>query len=210
ISVDTSGEPLHRRGYRRDPGPAPLREDLARALVIASGWDRRSPLVDPMAGSGTIAIEAALLASGRAPGAKRSFAFQSAPCFDQALWTRTREAAPKESDAPTIFASDRDAASVARTRANAERAGVTLEIAQASLSEAPGLSDAQAVVSNPPWGERLEGDPTAVHRALGALIRDHARGAAVGPPEIGTALGLPSQLMTDARGTKVCFFVRLA
>ena len=86
VSLDASGDSLHRRGYRGAAGKAPLRETLAAAVVLGSGWDARSPLVDPFCGSGTIAIEAAMIARRMAPGRHRSFAFQSWPSFDAAAW----------------------------------------------------------------------------------------------------------------------------
>lgn len=215
ISVDTSGAPLHRRGYRLDPGPAPLREDLARALVIVSGWDRTSRLVDPLVGSGTVAIEAALLASGRPPGQRRSFEFEHAPCFDPALWTRTKAAAARPGREIEIFGSDRDPEAVARAAANAERAGVRLELAQASLSEAPGLREPPSVgalVTNPPWGDRLGGDPAPLYRRLSELVVELPPAWEVGvvlPAERRPPRGLSSVLITDARGTKVRFCRRL-
>ncbi|RPJ45205.1 MAG: hypothetical protein EHM21_09560, partial [Chloroflexi bacterium] len=81
ISVDSSGELLHRRGYRQATAKAPLRETLAAAMLLASGWDGASPLVDPFCGSGTIAIEAAMLALGIPPGWRRSFAFMNWPRY---------------------------------------------------------------------------------------------------------------------------------
>lgn len=180
ISVDASGEPLHRRGYRLDPYRAPLREDLARGLVIASGWDRESPFVDPMCGSGTIAIEAALLATGRAPGAARAFAAERTPLDGGAIAAaRAAAAARVRPPRARLLARDRDPRAIAAARANAARAGVEdvvdfeLGPLSTTLSE-PGA----AIVTNPPWGERL-GDREklkALYRALGRLR--HALGPA--------------------------------
>ena len=213
LSVDTSGKPLHRRGYRLASGKAPLREDIAHALVRASGWDRSSMLIDPLAGSGTIAIEAALLAAGSPPGASREFELQKVPCFDAELWKRTLEAArPAEGEIPRIVASDRNAGATEATVSNAERAGVTLETRTCSLSDAVAdLPDAGALVSNPPWGARTGGDVRPLYRRLADVISvlgSEWRVAVVAPSELGRLLRLPSTLMTDARGTKVDFYVR--
>ncbi len=211
ISLDTSGAPLHRRGYRLDPGPAPLREDLARAIVMVSGWDCAGRLVDPLVGSGTIAIEAALLASGRPPGDRRSFEFEQAPCFDSALWARTKAAARRPARSVEVFGSDRDAAAVFRAAANAERAGVKLELDQASLSEAQGLRQPPAkgaLVTNPPWGGRLSGDASALYRRLSELVTQLPPAWAAGvvfPAEVSASRAWRSVLLTDARGTKVRF-----
>lgn len=86
ISFDSSGALLHRRGYRQETGKAPIRETLAAALLMVSEWNRHSPLLDPLCGSGTIAIEAALMARHRAPGLNRRFAFMNWPDFDSAAW----------------------------------------------------------------------------------------------------------------------------
>ncbi|MDH5493404.1 MAG: hypothetical protein OEY14_15735, partial [Myxococcales bacterium] len=93
LSLDLVGEPMQRRGYRLQTGKAPLSEDLARALLLLSGWDQQTPLADPFCGAGTIAIEAAILARGLPPGAHRPFAIQRMPGFDAALWQQVREAA---------------------------------------------------------------------------------------------------------------------
>ncbi len=213
LSVDTSGAPLHRRGYRLASGKAPLREDLAHALLRVSGWDRESMLIDPLAGAGTIVIEAALLASGNAPGATRPHEFQKVPCYDEPLWQRAKEAL-KVRDAPSIHASDRNAAAVQATQENAERAGVGVVAKQASLTEAvdwEALPETGALVTNPPWGDRLKGDPSALYRALAQRIASLPAAwkvAVVAPQNLGRLLGLRSALMTDARGSKVHFFVR--
>ncbi len=93
ISVDSSGTLLHKRGYRQAIAKAPLRETLAAAIIMASGWDRQSPLLDPFCGSGTIPIEAAMMALGIPPGADRHFAFMDWPGFDAELWQQVRKAA---------------------------------------------------------------------------------------------------------------------
>ena len=96
ISADSSGELLHRRGYRQAVAKAPLRETIAAAMVIGSGWDMTSPLVDPMCGAGTIAIEAAMMARKIAPGANRRFAFESWPKHNAAVWKSEIETAHGE------------------------------------------------------------------------------------------------------------------
>ncbi len=108
--VDTSGDPLFKRGYRRDAEEAPLRENLAAGLVVLSGWEPGTPLLDPMCGSGTIAIEAALIASDRAPGLSRTFGFQKLAWYDGPTWQRIRQKAldrvVEHPQQPFIFASD--------------------------------------------------------------------------------------------------------
>ncbi len=174
VSIDTSGAPLHRRGYRTTSGPAPLREDLARALVIASGWDRRAPLVDPMCGVGTIPIEAALLAGRRPPNAGRAFAFERTPLLDPPSWAAVRAAAEaRATSIPTILGRDRDAAAIEASRANAARAGVDPRFEVGPLSAPFGLdAPAGAVVTHPPFGHRMDGDRdlAPLYRALGAAV----------------------------------------
>lgn len=167
LSLDTSGEPLHRRGWRLETGKAPLREDLARALVLTSGWDRRSPLLDPFCGSGTVVVEAALLAMDRAPGLDRSFALEATRVVDPAsvrvLRDAARERAVDRPPAPLV-GTDRNPAVVDAALANAERAGVEgVVFSRAAISDAPWLSapgDAPpsgAIVTNPPFGKRVRG-----------------------------------------------------
>ena len=160
VSVDTSGELLHRRGYRQAVAKAPLRETLAAGMLLAAGWDGSAPLLDPFAGSGTIAIEGALIARRIAPGLGRAFAFEEWPSFEPSAWREVREAAEAErlGQAPApIMASDRDAGAVAAAEANAARAGVSadVEIRRAALSSiAPGAARG-LVATNPPYGARV-------------------------------------------------------
>lgn len=191
LSIDSSGDPLHLRGWRRHVGKAPLRETLAAALVLASGWDRRSPLVDPFCGSGTIAIEAALLAAGRAPGEGRRFAFQDWPSFQPGTWASV--AAEMENMAhpptasppsPVVIAADRDAGAVRAATANAERAGVVdaVSVRRASLSQLDVPPGPGWVVTNPPYGKRLSGggDLRDLFAALGSVAREHLAGWSLG------------------------------
>lgn len=185
LSVDASGTPLHRRSYRLDPYRAPLREDLARALVIASGWDPSRPFLDPMCGSGTLAIEAALIATGRAPGLQRSFAMERTALDDGSTLAAVRnEAQARIHAAPAlILARDRDPRAIAAAVGNAERAlgpdvirfeAQPLSTAKDALAAAGVASDASvAVVTNPPWGERLgdAGSLKPLYQALGSLVR---------------------------------------
>jgi putative N6-adenine-specific DNA methylase len=160
VSADASGALLHRRGYRLASAKAPLRETLAAAMLAGSGWTGTAPLVDPMCGSGTIPIEAALLARRIPPGLGRRFAFMGWPDYDEAGWeTLLREARERilpRSPAP-ILGSDRDAGAVAAAQANAARAGVAEDIvwtraAISALAPPPGPG---WIVTNPPYGVRV-------------------------------------------------------
>lgn len=162
IAVDATSTPLHRRGYRLDGRKAPLREDIAHALVLASNWDRDTAVLDPFCGSGTIAIEAAGLALGLPPGRMRDPAFQQSPRFDIDAWQKLTAPQPPRAFAASIFASDRDKGAVSAARANAERAGVDeiVEVAQHALAAQPWLEGAGApssgaIITNPPFGVRV-------------------------------------------------------
>lgn len=178
LSIDSSGALLHRRGYRLATGKAPLRETLAAAMILAVGWDVGSPLVDPFCGSGTIPIEAALLARRRAPGLSRSFAFERWPDHPAATWEtlRAEARAAEAPSGPVVLASDRDAGAVEATRENAERAGVAEDVrvsrrALSALEPPPGPG---CVVTNPPFGGRVSrgGDLRNLHARLGDVLRD--------------------------------------
>jgi putative N6-adenine-specific DNA methylase len=183
LSADTSGALLHRRGYRLATAKAPLRETLAAAMLLGAGWDGRTPLVDPMCGSGTIAIEAAMLARRMAPGRDRSFAFEQWPGHDAAAWSAEQKAARK-AELPAagvpISASDRDAGAIEAARANAERAGVAsdLTLTQQSLSALRVSGDAGVLIVNPPYGIRVgdKGPLRNLFAQLGNVARAQAPG----------------------------------
>ena len=189
IRADASGALLHLRGYRRAVAKAPLRETLAAAVLRASGWTPASPLLDPMCGSGTIPIEAALAARRIAPGLAsaarepRAFAFTRWLEFDAGLWgdvvARAREEILPAAPAP-ILGSDRDAGAVEAARANAERAGVGESVAWSvrPLSAVEPPEGPGWIVSNPPYGVRVgERDPLRnLYAAAGRLARERLPG----------------------------------
>lgn len=160
IRADSSGELLHRRGYRQALAKAPLRETLGAAMLLASEWDARSPLVDPFCGSGTIPIEAAMIARRIAPGVARSFAFEGWPSHPQEKWRAAKERARESelsSSPATIVASDRDEGAVHSTIENARRAGVDSDI-DASVRAVSAIEPPSGpgwVVTNPPYGVRV-------------------------------------------------------
>ncbi len=183
VSVDTSGALLHRRGYRQQLARAPLRETLAAAVLLGAGWTGETPLVDPMCGSGTVPIEAALIARRMAPGRDRSFAFLRWPGADEKSWKRLlADARAGELERSPIMISgfDRDEGAITAARANAERAGVAADICFAAqpvsalgTAEPPGL-----VASNPPYGVRI-GETAALrnlYAQLGNVLRRHRPG----------------------------------
>lgn len=177
IGIDLSGSPLNQRGYRRQVGDAPLKETLAAAILRMCGWDRRSPLLDPMCGSGTIPIEAALWASGVAPGlSQKRFNFERWASHDDAAVRRMlelREAAremPWRTEKPDIFAGDVDTRMVEIARTNARHAGVHLRFHVGSVETAPRFSQPGFVVTNPPYGERIQIDDD-LYKKMGRAFR---------------------------------------
>ena len=180
LSLDLAGDLLSNRGYRVQTVEAPLREGLAAAVVLYSGWEGTTPLYDPLCGSGTLAIEAALIGSRRAPNLRRRLASERCPrtaVEDRRILARLRqELAAREVTPPPILASDRDAAAVAAARANARAAGVSVQVTQADARELLPLDPPGHLVLNVPYGERLEGGgrkplKTFYHQ-LGARFRE--------------------------------------
>lgn len=187
ISVNSSGAPLYQRGWRGPQAKAPLRETLAAALLLAAGWDGTQPLVDPMCGSGTIPIEAALIARGLAPGRQRSFAFGDWPSFEPGTWASVAADAVKAARPAAkvpIVASDRDSGAVDATAINAERAGVVddISVLRRSLSEVhrPGVEPGW-LITNPPYGKRASGsDLRNLYARLGHVAKRELEGWTVG------------------------------
>ena len=205
IYLDLAGDPLFKRGYRTEAGTAPLKETLAAAMLCLSGWDRSSPLLDPLCGSGTIAIEAALWAGNIAPGIfRKHFGFERWACFDDAgaeIMSELRGIAREEATGqmPKITGSDSDPAMIAISQANGRRAGLRLAFRVAALSDLTVDGRRLCVVTNPPYGERLVAD-TAFLRDLGAAVtRLHGCrvGLLAGAPELLKAIPLKPAAMHD-------------
>lgn len=195
ISADSSGALLHRRGWRLAVAKAPLRETLAAAMLAALPWSPDVPLVDPFCGSGTIGIEAALIARRMAPGLARSFAMEHWPHADTKAYAAVRDLARalvRPSAEVPIVLRDRDAGAIAAARANAERAGVLadLVIEQGPLSETDlaALGPRGVLLTNPPYGQRVSGgvDLRSLYARLGDVLRAGGRGWRLGmlvPPD---------------------------
>jgi putative N6-adenine-specific DNA methylase len=178
LALDSSGEPLSRRGYRLRGGVAPLNEAVAAAMVLFSGWDKKSHLVDPLCGSGTLLVEAALVAGNVAPGSLgRSFGFMTWPQFDRALWDRLLSEARCAVCRPRsglILGGDRSADAVTAARENAERAGVSsyVEVRHTSFLELAVPPPPGVVLTNPPYGVRLDASRLAgLYRDLGDRLK---------------------------------------
>lgn len=162
ISVDSSGELLHKRGYRQAVAKAPLRETLAAAMLLSSNWEDQSPLIDPFCGSGTIPIEAALLARRIPPGIAREFAFEKWPVFSKEAWVEQLEKARSEIIPLScrIQGFDRDKGAVEMAIANASRAGqkTDVDFRQQALSSLEPAATPGWIITNPPYGIRVSAD----------------------------------------------------
>ncbi|MFV8755081.1 THUMP domain-containing class I SAM-dependent RNA methyltransferase [Nannocystaceae bacterium ST9] len=222
VSIDACGAPLHKRGWRLEPGKAPLREDIARALLRLVGFQPDWALLDPVAGSGTLVIEAATIAAGLPPGLGREFACQRWPGFDarDLARARARFTPPPPSRAPLI-GRDRNEGAATIANHNAARAHVDDRVQFESRSlgdrtlplELTTYPGHVALLANPPWGHRV-GDVARLrnlYAALGNLARTLAR---TRPIHIGlvtpdrmlagaTGLGLTAKIWTDQGGTRI-------
>ncbi len=184
IYIDTSGESLSRRGYRKIPLAAPMAESLAAAVVCATGWTGEGNFVNPMCGSGTLAIEAALLAQGRPPGLLRSnYGFMHLKGFDDEAWQKIRQEArvlPKRKFTGRIIASDLRADAVEAARQNARTAGVEqlIEFMDCDFAETPVPEGGGVVLFNPEYGMRLgeESDLEPVYRRIGDFFKKQCMG----------------------------------
>lgn len=184
FSVDTSGDPLHRRGHKEAVGKAPLRETLAALFLRDCGYRGDEPVVDPMCGSGTFVLEAAEIAKGLHPGRSRKFAFETLAGFDRAEWEALKTQAHL-APAVRFFGSDRDAGAVRMAQANAERAGVgdVCAFACAPVSELhPPEGPKGLVMVNPPYGARIGNKKLlfALYGALGQVLKERFKGWRVG------------------------------
>ena len=180
VSLDASGEPLSRRGYRTWNGEAPLRETLAAALILTSGWHPWQPLYDPCCGTGTLLIEAAFIALNRAPGLRRPFAMEKWPFADVSALERVRREAQSRSDEGQqreirIAGADIDPEAIERARRHIRQAGLggRIEVEVMDMRDVVLKGEPGAIVANPPYGERI-GDRRVAHvvaRQLGELSR---------------------------------------
>jgi 23S rRNA G2445 N2-methylase RlmL len=184
VYLDTSGEPLSRRGYRKMPMAAPMQETLAAAVVTATGWTGEGNFLNPMCGSGTLAIEAALIGLGRAPGLLRSnFSFMHILDFPQDAWNELREQARRSSrkELPgKIIATDIDPMAIEAARKNAKTAGVdhVIEFTACDFAETPIPEGGGVAVMNPEYGERL-GEVLkleAVYAGIGDFLKQKCGG----------------------------------
>ncbi|WP_313375192.1 bifunctional 23S rRNA (guanine(2069)-N(7))-methyltransferase RlmK/23S rRNA (guanine(2445)-N(2))-methyltransferase RlmL, partial [Pantoea sp. CTOTU50773] len=191
IALDLSGDALHQRGYRQQTGQAPLKETLAAAIVMRSGWQSTTPLIDPMCGSGTLLLEAALIATDRAPGLLRThWGFNRWKNHNQAVWQEVLAEAKERARVGTaattarFFGYDNDSRVLESARANARRAGVfeLFTFAQQDViklkNPLAGQEITGTVLSNPPYGERLESEPAliALHSLLGRIMKQQFGG----------------------------------
>jgi putative N6-adenine-specific DNA methylase len=181
ISIDTSGDHLHKRGHKRATAKAPMRETMASLLLRQCGYTGMETVLDPLCGSGTIVIEAAEIAAGLAPGRNRSFAFEKLATFNAESWQAMRSNQATRETAISFYGSDRDAGAIKAAKANAGRAGV----GHLTHFEQKAISDVQApegppglVLMNPPYGARI-GDKRRLldlHEAIGRCMKERFRG----------------------------------
>lgn len=185
ISVDTSGDPLHKRGHKEAVNKAPMRENLAALLLRECGYRGTEPVIDPMCGSGTFVIEAAEIAHGLYPGRSRRFAFEDLKSFNADAWQALKaDTSPRESG-KTFYGFDRDAGAIAMCVANADRAsvGTYTHFSRQAISDlTPPEGPTGLIIVNPPYGGRI-GDTKKLmplYQALGHTIKNHFKGWRVG------------------------------
>jgi putative N6-adenine-specific DNA methylase len=198
LSVDTSGELLHKRGAKQAMAKAPMRENMASLFLRMAGFDGAEHVYDPMCGSGTFVIEAAEWAQGLKPGRNRSFAFEKLATFDQTKWDALKEVAAQ--DKPFLATgSDRDAGAVKASLANAERAGVSAStrFERKAISEiTPPEGKPGLVILNPPYGTRLgeEKKLQSLYVSLGRVLQERFKGWRVGLITSNKTLAAATQL----------------
>lgn len=200
LSIDTSGESLHKRGHKEAVGKAPMRETLASLFLRRCGFDGSEPVIDPMCGSGTFIIEAAEMAAGLNPGRTRHFAFEKLINFDAAAWEAMRGTGTIRTPSSRFLGSDRDAGAIRMAKENAARAGVAgfTDFREQAVSDLqPPDGPAGLVIVNPPYGTRI-GDKKplyALYGALGQTLLQRFKGWRIGiistDASLAKATGLP-------------------
>ena len=163
IYLDTSGAALYQRGFRRSSVEAPLRENLAAGILKLTGWKPGTPLLDPMCGSGTFLLEAAMMALNIAPGSKRHFAFEKLNNFDQSAWQAIKQQADKNAKQVTfqkIYGSDADLRAVRVSKTNLQEAGLleAVQLAHKDFAELAAPAETGILIANPPYGVRIGED----------------------------------------------------
>ena len=200
ISLDTSGESLHKRGHKEAVGKAPMRETLASLFLRQAGYSGTETVVDPMCGSGTFVIEAAEIARGLLPGRSRAFAFESLASFDEAAFAALKDQTTVKYTSLRFYGSDRDAGAIRMSRANAERAGVsdlTSFENHAAGELMPPDGPPGLVMVNPPYGGRIGNKKLLypLYATLGQTLLTRFKGWRVGlvtsEPPLAKATGLP-------------------
>jgi len=235
LAIDLSGESLHRRGYRTAAGGAPLKENVAAGVLLRAGWENLArpqqmaaapaQFLDPLCGSGTLCIEAALIAADQAPALIREyFGFLNWRGHDPALWARLRAETETRARAGAatpvrLYGRDHDASAIARARENTARAGIAqlVHFESGALAQAHPAASAGAglLCTNPPYGERLadRAGARAVHRELGAVLRERFQGwsaAVLTTAELGMELGLrAARTHTVWNGAIECRLLRI-
>ena len=184
LSLDGSGESLHRRGYRAAMGLAPLKENLAAGLIRMTGWNETSPLIDPLCGSGTLLIEAVSSLLKISPGLHRSFLFEGWADFDQDLWEqqkkRSKSSECKDKNVPLIIGCEMDSEIANQAKANISSAGLEeiIKIQNTHFTELSLPNDKGIIVCNPPYGRRVgvNEDLKLLYGELGRFLKQNASG----------------------------------
>ncbi|WP_340114777.1 THUMP domain-containing class I SAM-dependent RNA methyltransferase [Maribellus mangrovi] len=181
LSIDSSGESLHKRGYRVKQGDAPLSEVLAAGMILLAGWYGNSDFMDPMCGSGTLAIEAAMIAQNIPPAKfRKEFAFQNWNDYDQLLWDKITEPSPKREFRHTIYASDISGSNLLNAQTNARRAMVfnKIKFQKSDFKDLESEFENGTIITNPPYGERLRPDDiNGLYQMIGDKLKKDFAGS---------------------------------
>lgn len=180
VALDSSGMSLHRRGYRTAEGTAPINQVLAAALIKLSGWDSNTPFIDPMTGSGTLAIEAALIARNIPPGLiRKDFCFQNWPDYNKVLYKQLIEEVELNDTKPQIFANDISTEVLDIARLNASKANISsfIRFTNKPFNEIKPVAGPGTVIINPPYGERMkETEINNLYSEIGSNLKDKFNG----------------------------------